>query len=76
MKKSLCILLITCFGLTIFSCGEKEESSSTTLQVDYMLRLVSQEPSLPQQIQPLGLQERLGHQIIFGHTPTETMSQL
>ena len=30
MKKSLYILLISCFSLTIISCGEKEESSTNT----------------------------------------------
>ncbi|SVC69768.1 uncharacterized protein METZ01_LOCUS322622, partial [marine metagenome] len=43
------------------------------LQVDYMLRLVSQEQSLPQQMQPLGLQERLGHQTISMESPMETV---
>ena len=42
------------------------------LQVDYMLRLVSQEPSLPQQMQPHGLQELLGYQPISMESPTET----
>ncbi|SVC69767.1 uncharacterized protein METZ01_LOCUS322621 [marine metagenome] len=31
------------------------------------------EPSLPQQMQPLGLQERLGHQTISMESPMETV---
>ena len=34
MKKFLHILLIFCFSLTIISCGEKEESSTTAATVD------------------------------------------
>ena len=37
-----------------------------------MLRSVTQELSLPQQMEPLGLQGLLGHQIISGESPTET----
>jgi hypothetical protein len=45
-------------------------------QRDFMLRLVTQELSLLQQMQPLGLQGLLGHQIIYMESPLETVHML